>query len=176
MKNQWLTIKQLDRQLKEWQALAHRYGRPKAGWIKTVRTALGMPAKQFADRISLTESRVHQLETAETNDAVTLKTLRMAANALGCELVYTIVPKGNDSLESIIRSRAEKIADERISQVAHTMSLESQSVDPEMLEVQKDELIRELIGKLNKRFWATNKPKNKNDLRNALINKLKKER
>lgn len=154
MKNQWLTIRQLDSQLEEWQALNKKYGRPRVGWIKILREALCMSAEQFADRLGLTRGRINQLEKAEIHDAVTLRTLKEAANALDCELIYAIVPKGNSSLEEIIRKRAEEIAKERVANVAHSMSLEAQSVDMETLKFQKDELVKKLMDNLNKKFWA----------------------
>lgn len=155
MKNQWLTIIQLDKQLIEWQAVNNKYGKPRAGWIKTLRVALSMSAEQFASRLGLTRGRINQLESAEIHNAVTLRTLNDAANALGCELVYAIVPKGNSTLESIIKTRAQQIAKERVARVAHTMSLEAQSVDANTLKIQKDELTKSLMEHLNKKFWAT---------------------
>jgi predicted DNA-binding mobile mystery protein A len=162
MNKQWLTINQLDRQLKDWQAVNHKYGKPRAGWIKTLRVALSMSAEQFANRLGLTRGRVNQLENAEIHDAVSLRTLKEAANALGCELVYAIVPKGNSTLESIIKTRAEQIATERVTRVAHTMSLEAQSVDSNTLQNQKSELTKNIMEHLNKRFWSTAKSQKKN--------------
>lgn len=177
MKNQWLTIKQLDRQLKEWQIISNKYERPRAGWIKTVRLALSMSAEQFADRLGLTRSRINQLENAETHDAVTLRTLKEAANALDCNLVYAIVPKGKSSLEDIIKNKAEQIANEHVMRVGHTMSLEAQTVDADALKIQKEELVKNLIEHLNKKFWAvTDGPKKQTDLRQQLINNLKKKK
>jgi predicted DNA-binding mobile mystery protein A len=155
MKNHWLTIQQLDQQLKEWQAVSNKYGKPRAGWIKTLRVALMMSAEQFAKRLGLSRARVNQLESAETHDAVTLRTLREAANALGCELVYAIVPKGGSTLEGIIKTRAEEIAKERVVQVAHSMSLENQSINVATLEHLKEEIAINLIQHLNKSFWMT---------------------
>lgn len=170
MKNQWLTINQLDRQLKEWQAIKNKYGQPRAGWIKTLRVALGMSVEQLANRLGLTRGRITQLENAEINDAVTLRTLKEAANALGCELIYAIVPKGNSTLESILKTRANQVAQERIAQVAHTMSLEAQSVDSHILKIQKDELTKSLIEHLNKKLWET--PNRFNSLAEAIYTQM----
>lgn len=177
MKNQWLTIKQLDRQLKEWQTVSNKYGKPRAGWIKTLREALSMSSIQLAHRLKLSRARIVQLENAETHDAVTLRTLRETADALGCELVYALIPKGSSTLEDIIKTRAEQVAKERVAYVAHSMSLESQSVDADMLQLQKDELAKNLTEHLNKKFWATPEKKNKQtDLRAKLLKTLKKKK
>lgn len=171
MKNQWLIINQLDQQLKEWQ-LAGKHGRPKTGWIKTLRKALNMSSLQLAARLRLTRARIVKLESAETHDAVTLRTLRETADALGCELVYAIVPKGNSSLEDIIKNRAKQIVKEHMENVAHSMSLESQSVNADMLQFQKNEFARNLLDHLNKKFWGTPN-KRQTDLRKKLIENLK---
>ena len=73
-------INQLDRQLKEWQVVSQQYGKPRAGWIKTLRIAQSMSAEQLGATLGLSRGRIHQLEKAEIDDAVTLRTLREAAN------------------------------------------------------------------------------------------------
>lgn len=181
MKSQWLMIKQLDRQLREWQAIKNKYGKPRAGWVKTLRVALSMSAEQLANRLGLTRGRINQLENAEAHSAVTLRALEETANALGCELVYAIVPKGNSSLEDIIQTRAVQVAKEQVAQVAHTMSLEAQSVDTDALKIQKDELAKSLMEHLNKKLWKTpdtfNKKHNKQaDLLQKLIENLQKKK
>jgi predicted DNA-binding mobile mystery protein A len=179
MNNRWLAIKQLDKQLKEWRAVSNKYGRPRAGWVKTLRVALSMSAEQLANRLRLTRSRITQLENAEIHDAVTLRTLKEVANAMGCEFVYAIVPQHNSTLEKIIKTRAEEIAKERVTRVAHSMSLESQSVNEDILKKQKQELVKNLMEHLNKKFWAisvelnsTRKETQKKDSLKILIKKL----
>lgn len=157
MNNRWLVIKQLDQQLKEWRAVSKKYGVPRAGWVKTLRSALNMSADQLAERLSLSRSRVTQLENAEIHDAVTLRSLKEAANAMGCDFVYAIVPKNSSTLESILKEQAKKVAEERIARVAHSMSLEAQSVDATHLKKQKEELTKNLLEHLNKKFWKTSK-------------------
>ena len=65
--------------------------RPAQGWIRAIRTALGMSTKEMAQRMGVTQSRVSQLEHAEADDSIHLGTLRRAAEALGCELHYVFV-------------------------------------------------------------------------------------
>ena len=177
MRNQWLAIKQLDKQLKEWQTVSNKYGKPKAGWVKTLRETLSMSAEQLANRLGLSRARIAQLENAEAHDAVTLRTLKDTANAMECEFVYAIVPKGNSSLEDIIKTRAAKIAKERVARVAHSMSLESQTVDTHLLKYKKDELTKNLIEHLNKKFWSTTQTqdeKRKTNLLKKFIDEKKK--
>lgn len=154
MNNRWLAIKQLDRQLKKWQTVSNEHGSPRAGWVKTLRKTLGLSMEQLANRLGLSPSRISQLEQAEIRDAVTLRALRETANAMECELVYAFVPKGQTSLENILIRNAEKIATEQVASVAHSMSLEAQTVDPAMLDEQKEKLIESLLDgyKNNKSF------------------------
>lgn len=154
MNTRWLAIKQLDKQLKEWQNVSRKYGRPRLGWIKTLRITLSMSVEQLAKRLGLSGSRIVQLENAEMNDAVSLRSLREAANALECELVYAIVPKDHNTLASIIEKQIELIAKERIARVAHSMSLEDQSVNDKMLKNQKADLVKSLMDHFNKKLWA----------------------
>lgn len=155
MTNQWLKIKQIDRQLKEWQSLRNKYGMPRAGWVKTLREALCMSAEQLANRLGLSRARIVQLENAEIHDAITIRTLKETADAMGCEFIYAIVPKGHSTLEDIIKTRAEHIANERISRIAHSMTLEDQSLDSRSLKNQKKDLVDNLMRHLNKKLWAT---------------------
>ncbi len=179
MKNQLLKINQIDRQLREWQAIKNKYGKPRKGWVKTLRTALSISGEQFAKRLGLTRGRVHQLENAEIESTVTLRTLENAANALGCELIYAIVPKGDSSLEKIIQTRAAQVAKEQVERVAHSMSLEAQSVSSNVLNIEKDKLAKSLIEHLNKKFWADDldlvkNPKAMDAFKKALAQKVKK--
>lgn len=177
MKNQWLTIKQLDKQLRDWQEIKNKYGKPRAGWIKTLRVALSMSAEQLANRLGLTRGRINQLENAEIHSAVTLRALEEAANALGCELIYAVVPKDHSTLEEIIQTRAKQVAKERVAQVAHTMSLEAQSVDMDALKIQQDELAKNLTEHLNKKLWETPVKQSKQpELLQKLIENLQKKK
>jgi predicted DNA-binding mobile mystery protein A len=180
MKNQMLTVRQIDRQLKEWQMLNNMHGSPKPGWVKTIRVALNMSVAQLAKRLGLSRGRITQLENAEIEDAVTLRALKEVANAMECELVYAIVPKNGLTLEDIIKARANQIANEKISRVAHSMSLEEQALDNEAIRNQKDELVKSLIEHLNKKLWAEQdslqEKKQKSDLLNKLIKNLQKKK
>ncbi len=62
------------------------------GWLRTVRQAVNLPAPEMARRMGVVESQVFRAECAERKGAIQLETLRAAAKALGCELVYGLVP------------------------------------------------------------------------------------
>ena len=106
--------------------------RPGSGWIAAIRKGLGMSVRQLAERIGITQQSVSELEAREIDGSITLKSLRRAAEAMNCQLVYAIVPnkgqvKGKVSLKSIVRMRALKKAKELVESVDQTMMLEGQA-------------------------------------------------
>jgi predicted DNA-binding mobile mystery protein A len=100
--------------------------RPLKGWIRSVREALGMSGRQLAERIQVEPSRIPEMEKAETHGNITMKSLRRAADAMDCELVYAFVPR--TSLETSLRMQAEKSARDNLKNVSHTMRLEDQGI------------------------------------------------
>ncbi len=67
---------------------AYKLARPHRGWVKAIREALGMTTAQFAQRMGVSQPRTTELEQAEIEDKITLGTLRRAAEAMNCTLVY----------------------------------------------------------------------------------------
>jgi len=113
----------LDRHFDEWQRL-RGLARPPRGWIRAVREALGMSAAALAVRLGITAGAVTRLEQSEAADRVQLDTLRRAADALGCDLVYLLVPRR--PLNAVVRDRARELAHRQIAAVEQTMRLEDQ--------------------------------------------------
>ena len=68
---------------------------------------------------------MQQLEKAEATDRVTLGALRRVAEAMGCELVYTLVPKSGTFAELAERPVRDRAARD-VKSVVHTMMLEDQ--------------------------------------------------
>jgi len=97
---------------------------PKEGWIRAVRTALGMSASQLAKRLGISQQAVTKLERSERTGTITLASLAKVAEALECELKLVLVPKS--SLDHTMRRRAEEKAREERNRVRHTMRLEAQ--------------------------------------------------
>jgi predicted DNA-binding mobile mystery protein A len=100
--------------------------RPPKGWLRAVRDALGMTTAQFGRRLGVSQPRIIELEKSEVSGSVTLNTLQRAAEALGCRLVYTLIPE--KPLAETVRERAELIAERQLKAVEQTMRLENQSV------------------------------------------------
>ena len=102
----------LDNKLKSAPSL-RQFHRPHKGWIRAAREALGMSSAQLAQRLGVSRPRITALEKSEIEDTITLATLRRAASALECTLVYAFVPETSfqKTLEDRARTVARKLAD-----------------------------------------------------------------
>lgn len=145
-----LKLRQLDASLSRWRS-ADLPSRPPTGWIKAIRESLGMAATHLAARLGVTTSTVTRLETSETDDTISLATLRRAAQALGCELHYALVPK--QSLADTLESRALTLARRQMAAVSHTMALEAQATSRETVEVQTHALAESLLKGSRRNLW-----------------------
>jgi predicted DNA-binding mobile mystery protein A len=85
-----------------------------------------MTTAQLGRRLGVSQPRIVELEQSEVSGGVTLNTLQRAAEALGCRLVYALVPER--PLAETVRERAELIAGRQSRAVEHTMRLEDQAV------------------------------------------------
>lgn len=137
-----LAVDQLDRRLprlrkaaEELRAQAPRTG---TGWVKAIRSALGISERAFAKRLGGSQGSVQELERNEQSGAVTLESLRRAAHALEADLVYALVPR--KPLRAMISARARAIAEERLGAVAHSMAMEGQSLSAQQFKRQVGEL------------------------------------
>ena len=107
-----------------------------------------MSSVQLAKRMGVSQPMVPKIELSESADRIQLSTLRKAAEALDCELVYALVPR--QSLDAIVQDRAMRIAARTMRPVAHSMGLEAQGVDKAATEEQ----LRALADNINpRRLW-----------------------
>lgn len=145
-----LILDQIDRILRE-AAAAPPPTPPRGGWLKAVRTALGVSTRQLATRLGVTHSAVVQAEAAEASGAISMKQLRHVANAMDCELRYVLVPR--IPLAEQVAVQAERKARERVASLAHSMALEAQRPAGEFLERQVAEVKDELLRGRRSRLW-----------------------
>ncbi len=68
---------------------------PPKGWLRYKRDKFGITGPQLATKMGVSKQRISALEKAELSGAASLKTMRQAAAALGCDFVYALVPKGS---------------------------------------------------------------------------------
>ena len=126
-----LRLRQLDRALSAY-AQALQSARPRSGWLSAIREARGIPLRQIATTLSVTPQAVQSLQISEANESISLKRLREAAEAMGCELVYALLPRSG-KLTDAAEEREQERASERVLAAEHTMVLEDQAAG----EVQK---------------------------------------
>jgi predicted DNA-binding mobile mystery protein A len=112
--------------------------RPSGGWVAAIRTALGMTMRQLAARMGIRQPSLLALEKAEVAGTVSLNTLRRAAEALDCELVYMLVPRR--PLEETVRNRARSLAAAHVAATSHSMQLERQGIGPRQLAAEVERL------------------------------------
>jgi predicted DNA-binding mobile mystery protein A len=85
--------------------------RPMRGWLRAVREALGTPQQQVASAAKVKWQTLNKFEKAEADDRITPRNLRRVADAMGCELVYAMVPKSG-SIQEVAEARAARRSDE----------------------------------------------------------------
>ncbi|HVA09561.1 MAG TPA: mobile mystery protein A [Acidimicrobiales bacterium] len=122
---------------------------PSGGWIRAIREALGMSATQFAARLGVARQTAQEHEQKEIDGSIGLSTLRRAAEALDCQLVYAFVPK--TSLDEAVRAQARKVAMAELARVDQTMLLEGQRVEGSQAEERLAERVEELVS--SRQLW-----------------------
>ena len=100
--------------------------RPRGGWIAAIREALGMNPTQLARRMGIARQAVNRLEADEIRDAVTLARMRRAADALGCDLQYVLVPRG--LLTEMVAEQAKRRAEQMLGRVNESQALEASAM------------------------------------------------
>jgi predicted DNA-binding mobile mystery protein A len=120
-----LRVEQLERSLEPF--LGTDSPRPQKGWIRAIREATGVTVRELAKRLDKAPSVAAHFEKSEAEYRITLGSLRRAADALGCELVYALVPK-NGNVQELSEAGARAEASENVRAVEHSMALEDQAV------------------------------------------------
>lgn len=105
LRNPNLAREQLDTALAKLAPLGQST-RPIKGWLRAIRTGLGISGVQMAKQLGVKPPRVVEMEKNEVEGAITLKVLERAAEAMGCSLVYALIPRAG-SLEQALRVQAE---------------------------------------------------------------------
>lgn len=118
---------------------------PPEGWVRTVRTALGMTGPQLAKRLGVSKSRVSRIEKDEITGSVTLRTMQSTAEAMGCKFVYAIVPEKD--VESVVHDKVFHKAVQDVFEVYKHMAFEDQKISKEKL---RDE-VRRVVKQIEQR-------------------------
>ncbi|MFV8258341.1 mobile mystery protein A [Bdellovibrio bacteriovorus] len=145
---------QLDRQFAAAQGV-RALKAPKTGWVREIRTALGMSMNDLATRLGVIKQRIEGLEKNEVAGTVTLESLRKAAEAMNCDFVYCFVPK--QGLQKTLEAQAFKVADEIVKSSEHSMGLEMQSTSKSAQKELTEEIAQQLLRNEDRRIWSRKK-------------------
>ena len=151
MKKNKLQIQQLSDKIEKLVAMA-TVVMPPIGWIKTIRTGIGMSLEQLGKKLSVTKQAIQDIENREREGSITIKSMHEIANALDMKFVYAIVPK-NGSLDEMIEKRALEIAKVIVQRTSNTMKLEDQENSHERIQKAIKERAEEIITKTPKILW-----------------------
>ena len=102
--------------------------KPARGWLRAVRSVLGISQEQVAKKIAMPRQSYADFEAAEQRGAISLNSLQRAAEAMDCELIYFLVPR-----ETVARTYGElaQVHDpmfRHLQASEHSMALENQAV------------------------------------------------
>lgn len=122
---QKLITKQVSRKLEDAKAFAQA-SKGIQSWINYVREGLGMSVSQLAARAGVSQSTMTNAIKSEAEGRMTIHKLREIADALECDLVYTLVPR--KKLEDVIQDQAVKKTRELMKASGTHMALEDQQV------------------------------------------------
>jgi predicted DNA-binding mobile mystery protein A len=124
---------------------------PPEGWLRTNRKALKLPVNVILSKSRIKKSELYRIEKAELDGTLTLNKLKEAANSMGCDLYYAIVPR--DNIDSIIKERAKRHAVNILKNADIQMQLEEQATTTEQIEHQVNKVTEDLIRNMPEWFW-----------------------
>jgi transcriptional regulator with XRE-family HTH domain len=87
---------------------AGRENEPTNELLRAVRQALGIPIKEITQEMGICRSVVFGLEASEHKKTITLRSLARMAEAMGCKVVYGVVPINGGTLEHMAEQRLWK--------------------------------------------------------------------
>jgi predicted DNA-binding mobile mystery protein A len=146
-----LRIQQLDDTVKPFRRVLE-VAPPVGGWIRAIREALGMTNVQLAKRLRRRAPQsIEDIQHSEVAGTIKLETLRELAEAMGCRLVYAVVPV--KPLDELRRERATDVARKTLTLTSHSMKLEAQEVGSEAEQRALERQVGKLLAGNPKRLW-----------------------
>jgi predicted DNA-binding mobile mystery protein A len=125
---------------------------PPTGWIKAIRTAIGMSMQQLGNKLNISKQGVMDIEKREKEGSITIKSLRGIARAMDMQLVYGFVPN-DGSLDALIEKRATELATQIVMRTANTMKLEDQANSKKRIEAAIRERATAIQNEMPKILW-----------------------
>lgn len=125
---------------------------PRGGWVRAIREALGMTQAQLGARAGISRQSVQDFERAEADRRITLDSLDRLARAMGCRMVYALVPE-HGTLDDLRERRADALAEAMLQPTDHSMKLEAQGVSAKERERQRKLLAESLLSGSARKLW-----------------------
>jgi predicted DNA-binding mobile mystery protein A len=123
-----IILRQLDRQVADLAELRRLVSRPVRGWLRAIREAIGLSQNKAASKLGISRVAWTKMEDAEAREAISLATLRRAADSMGCDLVYFLVPREAVAETFTELADANDPARQHLVATEHSMALEGQAV------------------------------------------------
>jgi predicted DNA-binding mobile mystery protein A len=146
-----LQIQQLSAKMQAFTG-AFKVAAPPTGWLKAIRTALGMSLEQLGKKLNVTKQSVLEMEEREKEGSITIKSLREAARALDMQLVYGLVPN-DGSIDALIERKAKELAKQIVMRTSNSMKLEDQENTKQRLERALQERTIIIKNEMPKSLW-----------------------
>lgn len=146
-----LQIQQLNNKMLAYASM-QKVASPPTGWIKAIRTAIGMSMQQLGNRLSITKQSVQAIERREKEGSITIKSLREVAKVLDMQLVYGFIPV-DGSLEELINRKAKDMATQIVLRTNNTMKLEGQENTTQRIEKAIQERVIAIKNEMPKSLW-----------------------
>ena len=125
---------------------------PRGDWVRAIREGLSMSQAQLGARAGISRQSVQDFERGEAERRITLESLDRLARAMGCRMVYALVPE-KGSLDELRERRAFALAEALLQPADHSMKLEAQGVTEPERERQRKLLADELLNGSPRKLW-----------------------
>ncbi len=125
---------------------------PPTGWIKAIRTAIGMSMQQLGNKLNVSKQGIQDMEKREKEGAITIKSLKEIARALDMQLVYGFVPN-DGSLDALIERKAKELAIQIVMRTSNTMKLEDQGNSNNRIQKAIEERTTSIKNEMPKILW-----------------------
>jgi len=117
--------------------------------IPLIRKQLQMSQRTLAKRAAMQQSSIARIESGRLDPNIS--TLKKIADAMGCDLIITIVPRSD--LETMRENQAKTKAEQKIRYLHGTMSLEKQAPNQKLLKELLDEEVKNLLDSSGSALW-----------------------
>lgn len=129
--------------------------KPRTGWLKALRTGLGISARQLGQRLGVTHQVVMRIEKGEIEGTATIDSIQKVAKAMDCTFIYAVVPAKHASLDALLEDKAMSLARKIVAEVSHSMAMEDQKVEKHYTDDHIKQLAKKLKEDLDPRIWGS---------------------